>query len=225
MFRDWVKSVRRFGPLYIAAFLFDLVRIHRSEQAEGFDARCGTDTATVVYPWNIPSIAHEHTPEIHAYHAAPAWLIRETLNSIPLQANLFTFIDMGSGKGRALLVASEFPFAKIVGVEISREAESRNRTSCAVDQCPSGARHSLYIVRMPPIIRLSQSRWYCFSLTPLGENPFGKCWPIWKPPSSHHLAKLILSISTLGLRSWCGTRPFFERSETVVPGSGLGAGM
>jgi hypothetical protein len=28
---------------------------------------------------------------------------------------------MGSGKGRALLVASEFPFAKIVGVEISRE--------------------------------------------------------------------------------------------------------
>jgi Histone methylation protein DOT1 len=121
VFRDWAKSVHRYGPLYIAAFLFDLVRIHRSEQAEGFDARFGTDTATVVYPWNIPSIAHECKPEIHAYHAAPAWLIRETLNSIPLEPNVFAFIDMGSGKGRALLVASEFPFAKIVGVEISRE--------------------------------------------------------------------------------------------------------
>jgi tRNA G46 methylase TrmB len=69
----------------------------------------------------MPSIAHEHTQEIHAYHAVPAWLIRETLNSIPLQPNVFAFIDMGSGKGRALLVASEFPFARIVGVEISRE--------------------------------------------------------------------------------------------------------
>jgi hypothetical protein len=28
------------------------------------------------------SIAREHTPEIHAYHAAPAWLMRENLNSI-----------------------------------------------------------------------------------------------------------------------------------------------
>ena len=34
---------------------------------------------------------------------------------------MFAFVDMGSGKGRALLVASELPFAKIVGVELSQE--------------------------------------------------------------------------------------------------------
>jgi hypothetical protein len=33
----------------------------------------------------------------------------------------FTFIDFGSGKGRALLVASEFGFQRILGVEFSRE--------------------------------------------------------------------------------------------------------
>ncbi len=32
-----------------------------------------------------------------------------------------TFLDLGSGKGRALLIASEFPFRKIIGVEISKE--------------------------------------------------------------------------------------------------------
>jgi len=33
----------------------------------------------------------------------------------------FTFIDLGSGKGRTLLMASEFPFRRIVGVELLPE--------------------------------------------------------------------------------------------------------
>jgi predicted RNA methylase len=33
----------------------------------------------------------------------------------------FTFVDLGSGKGRALLLASRFPFRKIVGVELASE--------------------------------------------------------------------------------------------------------
>ena len=121
LFRDWVEAVRRYGPLYLAAYLFDVVRVHRAERAESFDARFGTDTATVVYPWNLPSIRCERTPEIHAYEAAPAWLLREILWSLPLQPHSFAFVDMGSGKARALMVASELPFAKIVGVELSQE--------------------------------------------------------------------------------------------------------
>ena len=33
----------------------------------------------------------------------------------------YTFIDLGSGMGRAVFVASEFPFRRIVGVEITPE--------------------------------------------------------------------------------------------------------
>jgi SAM-dependent methyltransferase len=33
----------------------------------------------------------------------------------------FVFVDFGSGKGRALLLASEFPFKRVVGVEFSPE--------------------------------------------------------------------------------------------------------
>src|SRR6185436_7767539 len=33
----------------------------------------------------------------------------------------YTFVDLGSGMGRAVLVASEFPFRRIVGVEIAAE--------------------------------------------------------------------------------------------------------
>jgi hypothetical protein len=170
LFRDWAKSVHRYGPLYIAAFLFDLVRIRLSEQNEGFDARFGTDTAAMVFPWNLPSIAHEHMSEVDAYQAAPVWLIREILDSIPLQPHTFAFVDLGSGKGRALLVASELPFAKIVGVELSRELhriaeQNLGRYQSVSQRCTAFSLHCMDATE------------YTFGPEPLVlllSNPFGR---------------------------------------------------
>jgi len=47
-------------------------------------------------------------------------VIRRVLNIIPHHNNA-TFLDLGCGKGRALVVASEFPFRSVIGVEISPE--------------------------------------------------------------------------------------------------------
>jgi hypothetical protein len=41
--------------------------------------------------------------------------------SLPVAFDTFTFVDLGSGKGRTLLMASEYPFRKIVGVELIAE--------------------------------------------------------------------------------------------------------
>ena len=38
----------------------------------------------------------------------------------PRKLAAFTFVDIGCGKGRALLLAEEYPFRKIIGVEFSR---------------------------------------------------------------------------------------------------------
>jgi SAM-dependent methyltransferase len=40
------------------------------------------------------------------------------LNSSRINFNDFTFIDLGSGKGRTLLMAADYPFRRIVGVEL-----------------------------------------------------------------------------------------------------------
>src|SRR6202165_2780171 len=40
---------------------------------------------------------------------------------LPIEFDQFTFIDLGSGKGRTLLMASEYPFMRIVGVELIAE--------------------------------------------------------------------------------------------------------
>jgi predicted RNA methylase len=42
-------------------------------------------------------------------------------NALPIDCREFTFIDIGSGKGRALLLASEFSFQRIIGVELLPE--------------------------------------------------------------------------------------------------------
>jgi hypothetical protein len=168
---DWANSVRRYGPLYLAAYVFDLVRVNRAERAENFDARFGTDTATMVYPWNLHGIPWaQGASEVHAYQTASASLIREALCCIPLRPGVFTFVDLGSGKGRVVLVASELRFAKIVGVELSREldqiaAENIRRYRSAAQMCRSFSLLCMNAVE------------YAFEPEPLVlflHNPFGK---------------------------------------------------
>jgi hypothetical protein len=43
----------------------------------------------------------------------------------------FSFVDVGSGKGRALLLASDYPFREIVGIELSHELERIARANIA----------------------------------------------------------------------------------------------
>jgi tRNA1(Val) A37 N6-methylase TrmN6 len=53
------------------------------------------------------------------YQTAIVEVFLDILSSLPISYEEFHFIDLGSGKGRALLLASQFPFKKIIGVELS----------------------------------------------------------------------------------------------------------
>jgi len=45
---------------------------------------------------------------------------RKALDALPVHDHFaYTFVDVGSGKGRMLLVAAEYPFRKIVGIEFA----------------------------------------------------------------------------------------------------------
>ena len=54
------------------------------------------------------------------YQPSEPAVFREMLDSLPA-VDGFTFIDLGSGKGRTLLMASDYPFQRIVGVELLAE--------------------------------------------------------------------------------------------------------
>jgi hypothetical protein len=53
------------------------------------------------------------------YLAAPRLLVHKAIRLIPHSLNDLTFIDIGSGLGRPLLVAAEYPFKAAVGYELS----------------------------------------------------------------------------------------------------------
>ncbi|MFM2422514.1 MAG: hypothetical protein RL291_1044, partial [Pseudomonadota bacterium] len=101
------------GPILGRMFyLFEYARTHIEERWEAFDARFGTDTAA-------PTFERGQKTSVHFYVPTTASVIYKIIRELPIAPDKFEFIDMGSGKGRALLIASEFPFKKIVGVELS----------------------------------------------------------------------------------------------------------
>ena len=58
-------------------------------------------------------------------------IVRKALQVLPDHHN-FSFLDLGCGKGRALAVASEFPFRRIVGVELVPSVVSTARANAEV---------------------------------------------------------------------------------------------
>lgn len=55
------------------------------------------------------------------YQPSEPNLFHQIMNALPVALDGFTFIDLGSGKGRTLLMASDYPFQRIVGVELLGE--------------------------------------------------------------------------------------------------------
>jgi SAM-dependent methyltransferase len=86
-----------------------------------FDVRHGTDTDGMV-PTRDLDIADNATKwQSNLYLASPARVTRHILHSLDISPAEYSFVDYGSGKGRVVLVAAaEFPFRKVIGVEISR---------------------------------------------------------------------------------------------------------
>jgi len=83
-----------------------------------FDLRFGTDTSAVV---ELNQLEIESENREHGVRYSPTYekRFREIVNTMPIKHEEFVFIDFGSGKGKALLLASDFPFKRIVGVEFS----------------------------------------------------------------------------------------------------------
>jgi SAM-dependent methyltransferase len=80
-----------------------------------WENRVNTTSGTV--DWRARLLGLFHSP----YQPTDPALFREMLASLPIQFDEFTFLDLGSGKGRTLLIASEYPFRRIVGVELIEE--------------------------------------------------------------------------------------------------------
>ncbi len=114
--RDGLWPAARSFAGRIGEFLWESLpaqRRRRYGDAEyDWDHRVNTTSATVGWRERLLGLFHS------AYQPTEPALFTEMMASLKINFREFTFIDMGSGKGRVLLMAADYPFRRILGVEL-----------------------------------------------------------------------------------------------------------
>jgi SAM-dependent methyltransferase len=111
-------------------FLRGVLRIRPlDDRTIDFDAKYNVDTSGFIPSWLL------HSGEGGAYLGCHTGSLRLALDAIPLSVS-YAFYDVGCGKGRAAVIATEYPFRAIVGIELSPMlAKIAKRNAETINQC------------------------------------------------------------------------------------------
>jgi len=115
----WSRSARMIGLKATTLRTLEKLLRDRSENDRSFDARHGTDTVGKVMPAALGIADAVARTQAVVYLPSPARVTRFLLDAVNLRWQEWSFVDLGSGKGRVALVAAERPFKQVLGVELS----------------------------------------------------------------------------------------------------------
>src|SRR5215470_7530605 len=125
----WKQRAAREGPLAtLGLLLAELWRFLRDSTPEQRRRRYGdveydwdhrVDTTSATVGWRDRLLGVFHSP----YQPTDPALFHELLAQLDVDFSDYTFIDIGSGKGRTLMMASDYPFKKVMGVELLPELD------------------------------------------------------------------------------------------------------
>jgi predicted RNA methylase len=130
LFMRWARdSVRARGLsksfVYLAGQVWSLLCDSMPERRRSrfgdidYDCEYGFDTTWARLSWSV-RLREVFTERLYQ-PTVPAEFSEMLQQLARVDFTRFTFIDLGSGKGRALLLAAEYPFRRIIGVEIQAE--------------------------------------------------------------------------------------------------------
>jgi SAM-dependent methyltransferase len=97
----------------------DPVFRERLRESEHWDDQFGTDTGGQI-PKTELNFPEDLAAWCNWYEPAPPWIIREFFTKLPADVSDFHWVDLGSGKGRVVLMCAMFPLRAVTGVELSR---------------------------------------------------------------------------------------------------------
>jgi hypothetical protein len=111
-----LAAIRRFVPVTLVEATRPL-RLYFHPQRR-FDRRWGVETSTCV---NVEDLDTDDATKVHSsgYEPTRRSEFARVMRSLERPLESYTFVDLGSGKGAALLYAMEYPFRRIVGVELT----------------------------------------------------------------------------------------------------------
>ncbi len=108
-----------------------------------FDEAHGVDTSGLVPAADLLT-GHTNDVYVTAYYAVAPSILRAVVarwreTPPPEPIHRYTFVDIGAGKGRAMLVASELPFHAVLGVELNPTLAAVARANLAIWQIAHAA--------------------------------------------------------------------------------------
>ena len=121
-----------------------------------FDVQYGVETSGYLPGEQLPSGSPADLYNTAYYGIAPSALT-QALWLLPPRVDRSTFLDLGCGKGRALLVAAQFPFRQITGIELSPalcRIAARNTASDPRISVRQGDATTLQFPRTPLLVYL-----------------------------------------------------------------------
>jgi hypothetical protein len=127
------RSVRRrglFGTLKRAASRPWAIRTHRRIPVpdDNFDEVYNVDTGGIMPLANL-NISSRNWIFGTFYGATNTDRFREMMAHLDFPLDDYTFVDFGSGKGKALLLAGQYPFKRVIGVEFAPELNEAARAN------------------------------------------------------------------------------------------------
>ena len=123
-----VLGTMKQGPHYLKTYLRRRKVWRNFEEQDGFDRRYGTDTTAMLGPADFGRTS-DNVRYASLYRATLPRTFERIIGTMKIRHEDFIFVDFGSGKGRTLLLASEFPFKRVIGLEFSpklHEAAQKN---------------------------------------------------------------------------------------------------
>ena len=101
-----------------------------------FDQAYGVDTAGIVSLDTIDEVVGPNRDEGIRYEGVDPVLLRERIAALGIDFPQYTFIDLGCGKGRELLIAAQFPFRQVRGVDFAPAMHAIAEKNVAVYRGP-----------------------------------------------------------------------------------------
>jgi SAM-dependent methyltransferase len=146
----WSLAHRGFAGTVRSAWMSLGRRLRKqSVPVHPFDLEHGTDTGGLI-PGSELGVGHRHDLFIAGYAGVPPSAFRAAISlwqSLGLRHRVaeYTFLDLGCGKGRAVLLASELGFREAVGVELNAGLAEIARANAAIWTAAGKARSPIRI--------------------------------------------------------------------------------
>jgi SAM-dependent methyltransferase len=129
------SSIRRHGVAATAGLVVRRVdqrfqRMAHRRRERRFDRKTGLETRGRI---DHPETLAERPEFEHAvwYEGTTPRRFRWLREALPIERSQFTFVDLGCGKGKALLLAADLGFRRVVGIDFSPELAAAARENVA----------------------------------------------------------------------------------------------